>query len=96
MADTDAAGLVAVAAPPSSSALSVYSVIAAPGIAPADVVAAANQVAAMLRGDIGAARELAGGELSDGHAWSVAERREQRFGGPEVEVNGVAICPLGR
>ncbi|MDT5114688.1 MAG: hypothetical protein QOE30_427, partial [Mycobacterium sp.] len=51
VAETDAAGLVGVAAPRASSALDVLSVIAAPDVTPAHVDTAAHQVAAMLRGD---------------------------------------------
>jgi hypothetical protein len=84
VAETDAAGLVAVAAPRASSALDVLSVIAAPNVTPADVDTAAHQVAAMLRGDERAAYRVPVEELTDGHAWTVTDRREQRFGGPSV------------
>jgi hypothetical protein len=80
VADTDAAGLVAVAAPPSRSALDVVSVIAAPDVPPPDVDRAAHQVAAMLRGDDRRAREVPAHELAAGHAWTVTERREQNMG----------------
>jgi hypothetical protein len=93
VAETDAAGLVAVAAPRSSSALDVLSVIAAPGVAPADVDTAARQVAAMLRGDERAARPVPFEELADGHAWTVTDRREQRFGGPSVRAEWRSHLP---
>ncbi|CRZ17303.1 serpin family protein [Mycolicibacterium neworleansense] len=86
VADTDAAGMVAVAAPPSSSALDVLSVIAAPEVPPRDVDTAAHQVAAMLRGDERAARRVPVEELAAGHAWTVTERRERRVGGPGVQA----------
>lgn len=91
--DTDAAGLVAVAAPPSSSALDVFSVIAAPEVAPHDVDAAAHQVAAMLRGDESAARRIPIEDLVDGHAWSVTERREHRVVGPDVQAEWFSYLP---
>ena len=85
VAETEAAGLVAVAAPPSSSALDVFSVIAAPDVPAGRVDAAAHQVAAMLAGDEGSARRVPVEELTDGHAWSVTERRETRSGPSEQE-----------
>lgn len=91
--DTDAAGLVAVAAPPSSSALDVFSVIAAPEVAPHEVDVAAHQVAAMLRGDERAARRIPIEDLVDGHAWTVTERRERRVGGPDVRAEWFSYLP---
>jgi len=85
VAETEAAGLVAVAAPPSSSALDVFSVIAAPDVSPGRVDAAAHQVAALLAGDEGSARRLPVEELADGHAWTVSERQETRSGAAEQE-----------
>jgi hypothetical protein len=93
VAETDAAGLVAVAAPRASSALDVLSVIAAPDVMPADVDTAAHQVAAMLRGDERAARRMLVEELADGHAWTVTDRREQRFGGPSVQAEWRSHLP---
>lgn len=91
--ETDAAGKVAVAAPESSSALQVLSVIAAPDV-PADRVdAAAHQVVAALAGDDHAARPVPAAELVDGHAWTVSERREQRSGGPERQVQWQTYLP---
>ncbi|AMT72854.1 serpin family protein [Mycobacteroides immunogenum] len=91
--ETDAAGQVAVAAPETSSALQVLSVIAAPGV-PADRVdVAAHQVAAALAGDEQAARPLPEAELIDGHAWTVTERREQRSGGPERLLQWQSYLP---
>lgn len=91
--ETDAAGLVAVAAPPSSSALDVFSVIAAPEVVPHDVDIAAHQVAAMLRGDQRGARRVPVEELADGHAWTVTERRERRVGGPDVHAEWRSCLP---
>ncbi|MBX8688511.1 hypothetical protein GO011_13830 [Mycobacterium sp. 20091114027_K0903767] len=91
--DTDAAGLVAVAAPPSSSALDVFSVIAAPEVAAHDVDTAAHQVAAMLRGDGRTARRVPVDDLVDGHAWTVTERRERRIGGPDVHAEWTSVLP---
>ena len=85
VAETEAGGLVAVAAPPSSSALDVFSVIAAPDVPAGRVDEAAHQVAAMLAGDEGSARRVPVEELTDGHAWSVTERRETRSGSAEQE-----------
>lgn len=93
VAETDAAGLVAVAGPRTSSALDVLSVIAAPDVAPADVDIAAHQVAAMLGGDERAARRIPVEELADGHAWTVTDRREQRFGGPSVLAEWCSLLP---
>lgn len=91
--DTDAAGLVAVAAPHTRSALEVLSVIAAPGVARTDVDAAAHQVAALLRGDDRAARRISDEDLVDGHAWTVTERREPRTGGPSVQTEWRSHLP---
>lgn len=91
--ETDAAGLVAVAAPPSSSALDVFSVIGGPEVAPEDVDTAAHQVAAMLRGDERAARRVPVEELVAGHAWTVTERRERRVGGPGVRAEWSSYLP---
>lgn len=91
--DTDAAGPVAVAAPPSSSALEVLSVIGAPDVAAHDMDTAAHQVAAMLRGDGRAARRVPIADLVDGHAWTVTERRERRVGGPGVHAEWCSVLP---
>jgi hypothetical protein len=93
IAETDAAGLVAVAAPRASSALDVLSVIGAPDVTPADVDSAAHQVAAMLRGDRRAAREVPVEELADGHAWTVTDRREHRAGGQAVQAEWRSHLP---
>ncbi|OBB29856.1 hypothetical protein A5792_03095 [Mycolicibacterium peregrinum] len=91
--DTEAAGLVAVAAPLSSSALDVFSVIAAPEVAPHEVDIAAHQVAAMLRGDERGARRVPVEELAAGHAWTVTDRRERRVGGPDVHAEWRSCLP---
>ena len=93
IAETDAAGMVAVAAPRASAALDVLSVIAAPDVMPADVDTAAHQVAAMLRGDERAAREVPVEELADGHAWTVTDRREHRAGGRAVQAEWRSHLP---
>lgn len=93
IAETEAAGLVAVAAPPASPAIDVLSVIAAPDVAPRDVDRAAHQIAALLRGDDRAARRVPAEELADGHAWSVTERRETRSGGPQVQTEWCSYLP---
>ena len=93
VAETDAAGLVAVAAPRASSALDVLSVIAALDVTPADVDTAAHQVSAMLRGDERAARRVPVEELADGHAWTVTDRREHRSGGPSVQAEWRSHLP---
>lgn len=79
VAETEAAGLVAVAAPESSSALDVLSVIAAREVSPAAVDAAAHQVSN------GEARQVPIEELTDGHAWTVSELRQRRSGPAEQE-----------
>lgn len=93
IADTKAAGPVAVAAPRTASALEVLSVIAAPGVESHDVDAAAHQVAAMLRGDGSAARPVPAEELTDGHAWTVTQRREHRSGGPSLQIEWRSYLP---
>ena len=90
--ETAAAGHVAVAAPPSSSALDVFSVIAADDVPAGDVDAAAHQVAAMLAGDETRARRVPVEALVDGHAWTVTERREQRTG-PSVQEEWQTYLP---
>ena len=94
VAETEAAGQVAVAAPPSASALEVLSVIAAPDVAPHDVAQAAHQVAAMLRGDEREARRVPVDELAaQGHAWAVTEERTQRAGGPPTITEWRSFLP---
>lgn len=85
VAETEAAGPVAVAAPSSSSALDVLSVVAAADVEPERVLAAAHEVAALLAGDDSPARRVPVADLVDGHAWTVRERRELGSGPPEQE-----------
>ncbi len=85
VAETEAAGPVAVAAPPSSSALDVLSVITADDVPPDRALTAAYEVAALLAGDDSPARRLPIEELADGHAWTLTERRERRSGPTEQE-----------
>ena len=92
VAETEAAGPVAVAAPPSSSALDVLSVVAAPEVPPEQVDTAAHQVAAMLAGDEGRARRVPVEALVDGHAWTVTERQEQGTG-PSVREEWQTYLP---
>lgn len=69
--ETEAAGPVAVACPPSEDGISVYSVIAADGVAAEDVWRAAEEV---VRGiDSGEVRDHALAAYEDGHAWTVQE-----------------------
>ena len=93
VADTAAAGLVAVTAPPTSSALDVLSVIAAPDVGAERVDRAAHQVAAMLRGDTTGARVIPADQLTDGHSWIVTERRVRGFGGSPVEIRWRSHLP---
>ncbi|KUI15387.1 hypothetical protein AU191_06625 [Mycolicibacterium acapulense] len=72
IADTSAAGLVAVAKPFSEDGVDVVSVIAAPNISPAEVWEAVDEVIAKL--NEGALWH--GGIPADGHAWTVRETTE--------------------
>ncbi|MGE2718448.1 hypothetical protein [Mycolicibacterium celeriflavum] len=76
MVDTSAAGLVAVAKPFSEDGVDVVSVIAAPDVSPADVWRGVDEVVAQL--NTGALWHGAspGGNLVDGHAWTVHETIE--------------------
>ena len=96
VADTTAAGLVAVTAPRTSSGLDVLSVIAAPDVAAERVDRAAHQVAAMLRGDDTDAQVVPQDLLTDGHAWTVTERLERVDGGLPFRFDGEATCWHGR
>lgn len=81
--DTEAAGPVGVIAPTTTSGLTVVSVVAAPEVSPARVIAAAHEVAAQLASP----RMVRGLEVTeDGHAWTVTERQEVRaaFGAADV------------
>ena len=69
--ETEAAGPVAVACPPSEDGISVYSVIAADGIAAEDVWRAVDEV--VRRIDAGEVRNHAFETKEDGHAWTVQE-----------------------
>ncbi|SDK69913.1 hypothetical protein SAMN05428985_105342 [Nocardioides sp. YR527] len=69
--ETDAAGLVAIACPPSEDGISVYSVIAADGVAAADVWQASEEV--VRRIDAGEVRNHAFEAQGAGHAWTVQE-----------------------
>ncbi|GGU38694.1 hypothetical protein [Nocardioides albus] len=71
--ETEAAGPVAVACPPSEDGISVYSVIAANGVAADDVWRAAEEV--VRRVDAGEVqnRTFDPGDAGTGHAWTVRE-----------------------
>lgn len=78
LVDTPSAGVVAVAAPESSSDLQVLSVIAAPEVPAADVLAGAHEAALLLAGHESGAQLVDASELDDGHAWTVTTSLEQR------------------
>ncbi|MFJ9314378.1 hypothetical protein ACIRN4_09325 [Pimelobacter simplex] len=82
---TEAAGPVAVAAPPTADGIDVLSVVAAPGVAAADVWQAVDEVVARHLGGALAHGDRPAGALADGHAWRVAERTErfEAWGAPE-------------
>ncbi|GGR54585.1 hypothetical protein GCM10010197_21360 [Nocardioides luteus] len=70
--DTEAAGPVAVACPPSEDGISVYSVIAAEDVTAADVWRACDEVVARI--DAGEVRDQTfAADDEDGHAWQVRE-----------------------
>ncbi|MFE7227543.1 hypothetical protein ACFU7D_22315 [Nocardioides sp. NPDC057577] len=69
--ETEAAGPVAVACPPSEDGISVYSVIAADGVSADDVWRAADEV--VRRIDAGEVRNHTFEAQSAGHAWTVQE-----------------------
>jgi hypothetical protein len=90
LVETRSAGLVAVAAPESSSDLRVLSVIAAPEVAAAGVLAGAHEAALLLAGHESEASLVDATGLGDGHAWTVTASRERRvvepsFAGPLLE-----------
>lgn len=70
---TEAAGVVAVACPSTDDGIDVLSVIAAPGVAAADVWRAVDEVVARHLGGALAAGDRPSGPLADGHAWRVRE-----------------------
>lgn len=73
--DTEAAGPVAVAVPPTDDEVDVVSVIAGPDVPAADVWRATDEVAAMLDAGTLDSRARSARELADGHAWTVREER---------------------
>lgn len=73
---TEAAGLVAVACPPTDDDVDVLSVIAAPGVPAADVWQAVDEVVVRRLGGTLAHGDRPAGPLTDGHAWRVSERVE--------------------
>ncbi|MBM0127755.1 hypothetical protein [Pimelobacter simplex] len=70
---TEAAGVVAVACPPTDDAVDVLSVVAAPGVPAAEVWRAVDEVVARRLGGALAHGDRPAGPLSDGHAWRVSE-----------------------
>ncbi|KUH94679.1 hypothetical protein AU189_17795 [Mycolicibacterium acapulense] len=74
--DTTAAGLVAVAKPFSEDGVDVVSVIAAPGVSPADVWRGVDEVVAQLNEAALWHGGSPNGLPADGHAWSVRETTE--------------------
>ncbi|TQK70397.1 hypothetical protein [Nocardioides sp. SLBN-35] len=70
---TEAAGVVALACPPTDDGIDVLSVIAAPGVAAADVWRAVDEVVAHRLGGGLAAGDRPSGPMADGHAWRVRE-----------------------
>jgi len=76
LVDTEAAGLVAVAKPFSEDGVDVVSVIAAPEVSPPDVWCAVDEVVAKLNQGALWHGEHPGGELTDGHSWTVRETTE--------------------
>lgn len=74
--DTSAAGFVAVAKPFSEDGVDVVSVIAAPDVSPADVWRGVDEVVAQLNTGGLWHGASPGGNLVDGHAWTVHETIE--------------------
>jgi hypothetical protein len=70
---TEAAGVVAVACPPTDDDIDVLSVTAAPGTAAADVWRAVDEVVARRLGGTLVHADRPSGPLADGHAWRVRE-----------------------
>ncbi len=77
LANTAAAGLVAVSVPASSSGLDVYSVVAAPDVEAAAVHAAAHEVATGHAGVV----DLFDLDLGQHHAWTLTESVQSRPAG---------------
>lgn len=94
LADTAAAGRVAAHVAASTNGLAVVSVIAAPDVAAADAHAAAHEVGALAAGlrSTATRRSLFDVPLGPGHAWTVTETVEERFGGPpRVETHDTLL-----
>lgn len=84
VARTEAAGLVGVSHEPSRDGLDIISVIAAPDVEAARVIAAAYEVAACLEDLPSTAAFVDAFDLPDrGHAWVVRDRVLENFRGPE-------------
>jgi len=93
VARTDAAGLVGVSHEYGRGGLDVISVIGAPDVRPASVIAAAYDVAASIAGLRSTAAFVGAFDLPlTGHAWVVRERVLEDFRGPErIEKSEVTI-----
>jgi hypothetical protein len=86
LVDTQAAGLVAVAKPFGQDRIDVVSVIAAPQFSPSDVWRAVDEVVAKLNNGDLRLEGHPGGDLTDGHAWTVRETTETlEWDGPRYE-----------
>ena len=91
LAFTAAAGVVAVHAPIARCGVDVISVIADTSVAPSSVHRAALEVADLLAGRPGPARQLSLFDLPlTGHAWTVTEQLERRYGIVEPRLESVS------
>lgn len=95
LADTTAAGLVAVHRARSVDGLDVVSVIAHPDVPAPQVHTAAGQVAGMLAGWSGEAtrRSVFDVPVGSGHAWTLTERTRMRDGGARGH-DATAVLPV--
>jgi hypothetical protein len=93
VARTKAAGFVGVSHEYGQSGLDVISVIAAPEVPPARVIAAAYDVAACVAGLASTAAFISAFDLPlTGHSWVVRERTLENFRGPErIECSELTI-----
>lgn len=96
LADTAAAGRVAVHVAQASDGLEVLSVIATPDVAPDAVHAAAGQVAGMVAGWSDDAVRVSAFDVPEGagHAWTVTETVQESSSGPGE--TGRAVLPAWR
>jgi hypothetical protein len=89
--DTDQAGRVAVHRAVAAGGLSVYSVIAAPAVAPLDVLAAAHELATVHARTPG--RSLFDLPLGDGQAWVITEEKYTYYGPDDRSELYEAVLP---